>query len=125
MIKLKFENDTTHQHTYLPIYIWKDCFSEKSGPTPALFGYFGSYSNTNFTEKSVDFSGISTRIVGIEGEHADHLTTTPAQKDCFGEKSNAWKGITKFYYLQWFYNQCSLVGTQLVICTLRYFSHLT
>ena len=26
--------------------------------------------------KTVDFSGIRTRIVGVEGEHADHLTTT-------------------------------------------------
>ena len=24
-------------------------------------------------------SGIQTRIVGVEGQHADHLTTTPAQ----------------------------------------------
>ena len=29
------------------------------------------YSNTNFTEINVDVSGIRTRIVGIEGEHAD------------------------------------------------------
>ena len=30
--------------------------------------------------KTVGFSGIQTRIVGAEGEHADHLTTT-AQYD--------------------------------------------
>ena len=29
-----------------------------------------------FTEKTVDISRIRTRIVGVEGEHADHLTTT-------------------------------------------------
>ena len=29
-------------------------------------------------QKAVCFSGIRTRIVGIEGEHADHLTTTTA-----------------------------------------------
>ena len=33
----------------------------------------------NFTSKIVDFSGIRTQIVGEEGEHADHLTTTRAQ----------------------------------------------
>ena len=34
------------------------------------------FSNTNFTEKNVDVSGIRTRIVTLEGEHVDHLTTT-------------------------------------------------
>ena len=29
-----------------------------------------------FIEKVVDFSGIRTWIVEVEGEHADHLTTT-------------------------------------------------
>ena len=30
------------------------------------------------TEETVGISGIQTRVVGIEGEHADHLTTTTA-----------------------------------------------
>ena len=34
------------------------------------------FSNTNFTEKTVGFSRIRTRVVGVEGEYADHLTTT-------------------------------------------------
>ena len=33
---------------------------------------------TQFYRKTVGFSGIQTRIVGVEGEHADHLTTTEA-----------------------------------------------
>ena len=32
----------------------------------------------NITEKTVYFSGIQTRIVGVEGECADHLITTTA-----------------------------------------------
>ena len=28
----------------------------------------------NFTEKTVGFSGIRTRIASVEGEHVDHLT---------------------------------------------------
>ena len=36
------------------------------------------FSITNFTEKSVDLSWIRTRIVGVEGEHADNLTTIKA-----------------------------------------------
>ena len=32
-----------------------------------------------FTEKTVVFSRIQTQIVGVEGERADHLTTTTAQ----------------------------------------------
>ena len=42
---------------------------------PGLF-FFSWFSHTNFTEKTVGVSGIRTRIVGVESEHADHLTTT-------------------------------------------------
>ena len=35
--------------------------------------------NNNFNWKIEDFSWIQTQIVGVEGEHADHLTTTMAQ----------------------------------------------
>ena len=34
-----------------------------------------------FYRKIVNFSGIRTLIVRVEGKHADHLTTTTAQKD--------------------------------------------
>ena len=47
-------------------------------PRP-LFCLFSFFSNTNFTENTVDVSGIQTRIVGVEGEHADHLTTSKAK----------------------------------------------
>ena len=45
-----------------------------------LTGLFLFFSNpNNFTEKNgVGFSGIWTRIVEVEGEYADHLTTTTA-----------------------------------------------
>ena len=39
---------------------------------------FFVFSNTNCKEKTAGVSGIRTRIVGVEGEHADHLTTTTA-----------------------------------------------
>ena len=32
-----------------------------------------------FYRKTVGVSGIRTEIIGVEGEHADHLTTTTAQ----------------------------------------------
>ena len=48
----------------------------KNGPTPASFCLFSFFSIINFTEKTVGFSGIRTRIVRLEGEFADHLTTT-------------------------------------------------
>ena len=48
----------------------------KNGPTPASFCLFSFFSNSNFTEKTVGFSGIRTRIVGVKSEHADHETTT-------------------------------------------------
>ena len=46
-------------------------------PRPFLFVYFRSF-QTIYRIKTVDFSGIRTQIVGVEGEHADHLTTTTA-----------------------------------------------
>ena len=48
------------------------------GPIPNSFCLFSFFSNTNYTEKTVDFSRIKTRIVGVEGKLADHLTTTTA-----------------------------------------------
>ena len=39
----------------------------------------GLFSDSNFTEKTVGLSGIQTRIMGVEGKHADPLTTTTAQ----------------------------------------------
>ena len=43
-----------------------------------LFVYFRSFQTLNFTEKNVSISRIRTRIVGVEGEDSDHLTTTTA-----------------------------------------------
>ena len=50
------------------------------GQLRPLFVYFRSFQTQMFTEKMVGFSGIRTRIVGVEGEHAYHLTTTTALK---------------------------------------------
>ena len=47
-----------------------------------FFCLFLLFPNTNFTE-TVDFSGIRTWIIGVEGEHADHVTTTVAQLEPF------------------------------------------
>ena len=44
--------------------------------TWANSGLFLFFSNTNFTERTVALGGNRTQIVGVEGEHADHLTTT-------------------------------------------------
>ena len=48
----------------------------KMAQTPAYFVCFLVLLNTNLTEKTVGFPEIRTQIVGVEGEHADHLTTT-------------------------------------------------
>ena len=49
-----------------------------NGPSSASFCIFSFLSVTNFAEKTVGFSRIQTRIVRVEDEHADHLTTTSA-----------------------------------------------
>ena len=40
-----------------------------------LFVYFCSFQD-QFNRKIVDFSGVRTQIVGVEGMHVNHLTTT-------------------------------------------------
>ena len=46
-----------------------------NGPTPASFLCIFVLFKLKFYIKTVGFSGIRTWIVGVEGEHADHLTT--------------------------------------------------
>ena len=48
---------------------------------PDLFLFIFVIFKYNFTEKTVGFSRIRTWIVGVEGEHADPLTTTTALKN--------------------------------------------
>ena len=47
-------------------------------PRP-LFVYFWSFEAEILQEKTVSISDIRTWIVGVEGRHADHLTTTTGQ----------------------------------------------
>ena len=55
------------------------CYAVFKWDNQGLFCLFSFFSNTNFTEKTVGFSRIRTQIVGVEGGHADHLTTTTAR----------------------------------------------
>ena len=52
----------------------------KIRPTPASFCLISFFSNTILQKNLI---GIRTQIVGVEGEHADHLTTTTAQDRSF------------------------------------------
>ena len=45
-------------------------------PNIGLFLFIFILFKHNFTEKTVDFNRIWTRMAGVEGENADHLTTT-------------------------------------------------
>ena len=47
-------------------------------PRP-LFVYFKYFKTQILQKKTEGFSRIRTRIVRVEGDHADHLTTTAAQ----------------------------------------------
>ena len=53
-----------------------------NGPTPASFCVFSFFSIT-ILQKILDLSGIRKRIVGVEGEHADHMTTTTARRSFY------------------------------------------
>ena len=75
----------------LVAFMFTNCQLLNEPPTMTLFGRTtGPYNwqsktflciwseDTIFTEKTIDVSGIRTRIDGSEGKHADHLTTTTA-----------------------------------------------
>ena len=70
----KIEDETNKETRFI-----RTVFVFKNGPTPASFCLFSFFSNTNLAEKTVDVSGIRTRIVGVEVKCTDHLTTTTAQ----------------------------------------------
>ena len=53
----------------------------KKWANPGLFLFILILFNTQFyRKKNVGISGIRTWIVGVEGKHTDHLTTTTALK---------------------------------------------
>ena len=62
-------------------------FKFKSGSTTASFLLIFVLFKHKSYRKNWDFGGIQTRIVGGEGKHADHLTTTTAQQFCHAENS--------------------------------------
>ena len=47
---------------------------------PGLFLFISVLFKHNSTEKTVSFSGIWTQFDGVDGEHADHSTTTTAHQ---------------------------------------------
>ena len=49
---------------------------------PGLFYLIFFFPGLNFIEKNCRLKQDSTLIVGVESEHADHLTTTTAPKKC-------------------------------------------
>ena len=51
-------------------------FLNKNGPLQASFYLFSFFIKLFLHNKIVIFSGIRTRIVAVDGEHADQLTTT-------------------------------------------------
>ena len=89
--------------------------AQAAGHPGLFFVYFRSFQTINRI-KTVNFSGIRTRIVRIEGEHADHLTTTtpPAMEifrllsmpkwiaDVFiklqNNRDSSWRIISKFVW---------------------------
>ena len=79
----------------------------KNGPTPASF---------------VGVSGIRTRIVGIEGEHADHLTTTTAHWQLICQEVGG--GEKPSHIESWELNMAELIACWWWIFHLKSFSIL-
>ena len=70
------------------------------------------FSDRNFTVKTAGLSGIRTRIVRVEGEHADHLTATTAPPYLKLKEQN--KFSFKLFHKTWdrssvAFNQCDQI----------------
>ena len=57
-------------------YRRKGTLSFLTEPTLASFCLFSSFSNVILQKNYIDCSGIRPQLAGVEGKHADHLTTT-------------------------------------------------
>ena len=64
----------------------------------ASFCYFRSFQTQILQKKIVGISGIRTRIVRVEGEHADHLSTTTARHVVMGRTTAVDLYHFRFYY---------------------------
>ena len=49
---------------------------------PGLFLFILVLFEQHFAEKTLDYCGIQTQIVGVEGEHADLYITTTSTDQC-------------------------------------------
>ena len=68
------------------------------GQLRPLFVYFRSF-RTHILQKYVGDSGIQTQIVGVEGKHADHLTTTTTANESILFQHCIVITVLKFAYL--------------------------
>ena len=89
-----------HLSLYSPIFFYQRAQSNTNETQlKRLFILF--FSNTNFTEKMFGFSGIRTRIVGVEGEHADHFHDPNPKRVCRQDLINSfllsWKYKSLFF----------------------------
>ena len=57
-------------------YCWLDSSNNQSFCQFKIVNVWFLYISKHLTEKNVDFSEIRTRMVSVEDEHLDHLTTT-------------------------------------------------
>ena len=78
----RFRSFLIFAKTFLASKCALTCFFLKKWAITDLFLFiFVLFKHKFLQKKTVDFSGIRTRIVGVECKHADHLTTTAAM--CF------------------------------------------
>ena len=74
---------TTYSYLSLSLSLSLSLLCTKKANLGLFFVYFCSFLSQILIGKTVDISGIRTRIVRIEGELADHLTTTAVAYNLF------------------------------------------
>ena len=110
-----------HLSLYSPIFFYQRAQSNTNETQlKSLFILF--FSNTNFTEKMFGFSGIRTRIVGVEGEHADHFHDPNPKRVCRQDLINSF--LLSWKYKSFFLRSGLKKGFYVHICIFTY-HHLT
>ena len=76
LYKIDYSSELMDWTDYFRFSLRRLFFIKKMWANPGLFFVYFSLFKHNFTEKTVGLSGIRTHIVGVEGKHAENLTTT-------------------------------------------------
>ena len=79
LMKFAWPESTNFYRPNLQLANFRRWLFKRMGQPRPLFLYSRSFQTQILHKKTVGLRGIRTRIVGVEGEHVDHLATSTTQ----------------------------------------------